>query len=234
MVKTQSSFLEFLRHVASGQIDQVLRGLKANPSFATIASDVGATRREASRYFLSEIGHYVYAGDTALHMAAAGARLAVAELLVGRGADCRAQNRRGAQPLHYAADASHSDPSQQAEMIRYLLSLGADPNALNVDGVSPLHKAVRTRSCTAVQAMLDGGADPRAPNKSGSTPLHLAVQPTGRGGSGSQRARQQQAEIIKLLLHRGARVSDKDGNGRRVDHAAKSEWIHRLIQQAKD
>ena len=32
---------------------------------------VGASRAESSQYFFDEIGHYVYAGDTALHLAAA-------------------------------------------------------------------------------------------------------------------------------------------------------------------
>ena len=75
----------------------------------------------------------------------------------------------------------------QAETIEYLVSIGADPNAVDRAGVTPLHSAVRTRSLAAVRALLDGGANPRQPNKAGSTPLHLAVQTTGRGGSGSPR-----------------------------------------------
>src|SRR5437762_9162113 len=134
---------------------------------------MGATRQAASPFFFSEIAHYLYAGDSALHMAAAAFRRPVAELLVARGADCHAKNRRGAQPLHYAADANHWDPTAQAETIVYLLSVGADPNALDNSGVAPLHRAVRTRSLPAVQALLDGGANPRGPNKSGSTALHL-------------------------------------------------------------
>jgi hypothetical protein len=85
-----------------------------------------------------------------------------------------------------------------------LISAGADPNALDRSGVSPLHRAVRTRSSAAVRALLDGGADARRPNKNGSTPLHLARTTTGRGGSGSAYAREQQADIVGLLLARGA------------------------------
>src|SRR5581483_9048719 len=169
------------------------RRLAASPSLATTSADVGATRQEAATYFFREIRHYLYAGDTALHMAAAAFRRPIAELLVAQGADCRAKNRRGAQPLHYAADANRWEPAAQAETIAYLLSVGADPDALDKSGVAPLHRAVRTRSLPAVRALLDGGADPRAPNRAGSTPLHLAVQTTGRGGSGSAHAREQQA-----------------------------------------
>lgn len=229
MDKANSVFLDFVRHVVSGDIDEVARRLVATPSLATMPSDVGATRQDATTFFFSEIAHYLYAGDTALHMAAAAFRRPVAELLVAHGADCRAKNRRGAEPLHYAADANRWNPTTQAEMITYLVSVGADPNALNTDGVAPLHRAVRTRSLAAVRALLDGGADPRVPNKAGSTPLHLAVQTTGRGGSGSEHARQQQAAIIKLLLQRGAMPTDKDGRGKRVDQAATSQWVRTLL-----
>src|SRR5438552_1229541 len=206
----------------------------AESSLATASSDVGATRQDASTFFFSAIAHYLYAGDTALHMAAAAFRRPVAELLVAHGADCRAKNRRGAEPLHYAADANRWDPTAQAETIEYLLSVGADPNALDRSGVAPLHRAVRTRSLPAVRALLDGGANPRAPNKTGSTPLHLAVQTTGRGGSGSQHARQQQTDIIRLLLERGASPTDKDGRGKQVRQAATSDWIRTLLRGADD
>src|SRR5258707_13111302 len=118
----------------------------------------------------------------ATHMAAAAFRRDVAALLSAGGATCGARNRRGAEPLHYAADANRWDPIAQADTIEYLISAGANPNALDRSGVSPLHRAVRTRSLAAVRALVDGGADSRRPNKAGSTPLHLAVQTTGRGG----------------------------------------------------
>ncbi len=229
MPKVNSAFFVFVQHVVKGDIDEVSRRLAARPSLATAPSDVGATRQDASTFFFAEIAHYLYAGDTALHMAAAAFRRPVAELLVAHGADCRAKNRRGAEPLHYAADANHWNPTAQAETIGYLASIGASPNALDKSGVAPLHRAVRTRSLAAVRALLDAGANPRAPNKAGSTPLYLAVQTTGRGGSGSEHARQQQTAIIKLLLERGASPSDEDGQGKQVHQAATSEWIRILL-----
>ena len=224
-----SVFLDFVRAVVAGDIDQVSSRLAAQPSLATASSDVGATRQDASTFFFPEIAHYLYAGDTALHMAAAAFRRRVAELLVADGAECRAKNRRGAEPLHYAADANRWDPVAQAETLTYLMSIGADPNAVDSAGVAPLHRAVRTRSLAAVRALLDGGADSRQPNKAGSTPLHLAVQPTGRGGAGSSEAREQQAGIVRLLLERGARVTDRDRQGKDVHRAATSEWIRALL-----
>jgi ankyrin repeat protein len=205
-----SAFLDFVRAVVAGDIGQVSRLLAGDPALATAAADVGATRQDASDFFFADIAHYFYAGDTALHMAAAAFRRPVAEILVAGGADCRARNRRGAEPLHYAADTNRWDPAAQAETIEYLLSVGADANALDRSGVAPLHRAVRTRSLPAVRALLDGGADPRLPNKAGSTPLHLAALTTGRGGSGSPPAREQQAAIVRLLLERSARSPDRE------------------------
>ena len=153
----------------------------------------GATRQESTDYFLVEIAHYVYAGDTALHVAAAGNQPDMARALVAAGADVRAKNRRGAQPLHYAADshpgAAGWDPDAQAATIAYLIEAGADPNAVDNSGVAPLHRAVRTRGAAAVNALLHGGANPRRPNRNGSTPVTLATQNTGRGGSGTPQAK---------------------------------------------
>ncbi len=215
-----TGFLEFVSLVVEGDIDRVSRELADAPALATMAADAGATRQQAEPFFFTDIAHYLYAGDTALHMAAAAFRRDVARLLVAHGAACRARNRRGAEPLHYAADANRWDPIAQADTIEYLISAGADPNALDRSGVSPLHRAVRTRSPAAVRALLGGGADSRRPNKAGSTPLHLAVQTTGRGGSGSPHAREQQAAIVRLLLESGARPSDQDLRGRTVHQAA--------------
>jgi ankyrin repeat protein len=228
-----STFLGFIRLIVDRDVDGVARRLRASPTLASVAAPVGASRQEATTYFFTAIAHYMYAGDTALHMAAAAFSRPIAEVLVAHGAECRARNRRGAEPLHYAADANRSDPRAQAEVIEYLLSIGADPSAVDDSGVAPLHRAVRTRSLLAVQALLDGGANPRQPNKAGSTPLHLAVQPTGRGGSGSDEARRQQAGIIRLLVHRGARTNDKDGRGKSVLEAATGAWIRTLLREAK-
>ena len=229
MPNEASPFLDFVRHVVNGDVREVSRWLENDPSYALMSSDAGATARESSKYFFEDIAHYIYRGDTALHMAAAAFSRPVAEVLATNGADCRARNRRGAEPLHYASDTNHWNPSAQAEIIEFLLSIGSDPNTRDNSGVAPLHRAVRTRSLAAVRALLDGGADPRLPNKNGSTPLHLAVQTTGRGGSGSAHAQQQQTGIIELLLEHGAKPTAKDDRGRTVIDSAVSEWLHDLL-----
>ena len=127
-------------------------------------------------------------------------------VLLARGALVGAKNRRGAEPLHYAADGGPNlptwNPLAQAATVTCLIEAGANPNALDKSGVSPLHRAARCRCTAAVRALLAGGADPSLANKSGSTPLALATQTTGRGGSGSPEARREQVEIVRLLRER--------------------------------
>jgi len=226
-----SRFIDFVRLVVAGDIGEVGRRLADNRALATASLTVGATRQEASTFFLADISHYVYAGDTALHLAAAAFRRPVAELLIADGADCRAKNRRGAEPLHYAADANHWSPMPQAEVIQYLTLVGADPDALDESGVAPLHRAVRTRSLQAVRALIEAGANPTRQNTAGSTPLHLAVQNTGRGGSGSDQARHEQAAIIRYLPQHGAKPTDRNRRGTPVYQAARSEWIRVLLAE---
>lgn len=228
-MKKPPTYVEFIRCVVRGDVAAVARCVAQQPGFATSGAKVGATRQQAAEFFFEEIAHYLYAGDTALHMAAAAFCRPVAKLLVEHGAEVRARNRRGAEPLHYAADAHRSESAAQLQTIEYLLAIGADPDALDKSGVTPLHRAVRTRSAAAVQALLDGGADARKPNGSGSTPLHLAVQTTGASGSGGAAARDEQVRIVKLLLDHGARVTDADGRGTPVLDAARDPRIRALL-----
>src|SRR6266540_1532647 len=195
----------FLQAVIDGEVSVVSRLLSSNPEFATTRVAVGATRGDAGEFFYERIKHYCYRGDTALHMASAAFQRSTARLLVRKGAALDAKNRRGAEPLHYAADANWWNPKAQSETISYLLSVGANANARDANGATPLHRAVRTRSAMAVKALLAGGADVRLTNKNGSTPFDLATRDTGRSGSGSPLAREQQKEIVAVLLEAGAR-----------------------------
>lgn len=189
--------------IASGDAETVDRLLADDPALPRAALEAGATRTDAPANFLKEIAHYVYAGDTALHVAAAAHRPAMVRELIRRGAEVAAKNRRGATPLHYAADGgpgrSAWNPAAQAETIACLIDAGADPNAVADGGVTALHRAVRNRCAAAVEALLAGGADPLRANGNGSTPAMLARQATGRSGSGSPEAKAQQAEIVAFL-----------------------------------
>ena len=202
----ETALMALIHAVVVDDLSAVSAMLIESPELATAQVRRGATRDTATEYYFDDIAHYLYAGDTALHIAAAGYRVAIAQDLIASGAEVSARNRRGAQPLHYAADGQPSsanwNPDAQAATIAQLIRAGADPNATDRSGVAPLHRAVRTRCAAAVTALLDGGADPRRANNNGSTPMKLATQNTGRGGTGSAESKAQQQQILQLLqLH---------------------------------
>lgn len=229
----ESELRELFSIIAARDVPKALQVLAKSPTLAQRVAEVGATREDPSTYFFAKISHYSYAGDTALHLAAAAYATDIARQLVSLGANVHARNRRDAEPLHYATDGGPGsdswDPEAQEAVIQFLIQTGADPNAKDATGVAPLHRAVRTRCTSAVRALLRSGADVRLANKSGSTPLHLAVQDTGRGGSGSPAARAEQKEIIQLLLAHGASPADEDSSGISARARAKAEWIQRLL-----
>jgi hypothetical protein len=171
--------------------------LSVTPSLAT-----GGLAR-ADEFFLAERRAQVYAGDTALHAAAFSYDVQMARDLIERGADVRARNRRGAEPLHAATMGAPGsttwDPPGQRAIVGYLIEAGADPNAAANGGVTPLHRAVRNRCSAAVQALLLGGADPLLRNDRGSSAADLTQWTTGRGGSGSAAAKAEQQIILELL-----------------------------------
>jgi hypothetical protein len=171
--------------------------LARTPSLAT------AKLSRDDEFFLAARLAQVYEGDTALHAAAFSYDAAIAEDLVALGADIRARNRRGGEPLHAATIGSPGstnwNPTRQRDVIVRLIELGADPNAAAIGGVTPLHRAVRNRCSAAVKALLGAGADPRLQNDSGSTAFDLVRWTTGRGGTGSSAAKAEQQTIIELL-----------------------------------
>jgi hypothetical protein len=195
-----------------------------------------AQQTEKPKLYQAKILHWLYVGDTALHLAAAGHRDKIAQALLAAGADPNAAaNHRRATPLHYAADgyivAAAWDPARQVKTISILLAAGADIHASDKNGATPLHRAVRTRCAAAVKCLLDAGADPLRRNMPGSTAFHLAVQNTGRGGSGAAVAIAAQRSIILELLSRGVDPAIKDGNGKSVREWATSAWIRTLLDE---
>ena len=201
--------------------------LRADTTLATRPID------RAKLYDL-KIFHWMYVGDTALHLAAAGYRVEIVQQLLAAGANPNAtSNHRRSGPLHYASDGSVSGPEwdekRQVKTLRLLLAAGAEIDAQDKNGAAPLHRAVRTRCAAAVAFFIKAGSNPLLKNKSGSTPFHLAVQDTGRGGSGAEEARDGQRRIIQEFLSAGVSKLLKDGKGKSVLDCARSGWIRDLL-----
>jgi ankyrin repeat protein len=204
-----AALMALARTIVAGDAAGTSRLLAASPELARASFEEGATRQTAQAY-LNAIGRYFYTDDTLLHIAAGTYETAIVQELIGLGADVRARNRRGAEPLHAAAVGLPGSPTwnprAQEATIDCLIEAGADPNATDKNGVTPLHRAVRTRCAGAVSALLAGGADAHRKNMSGSTPMLLATLNTGRGGTGSPEAKEQQRAIMRLLQqHRATR-----------------------------
>jgi len=202
-----------------------------------LRADAELARRlmDGPKLHTSGIFHWIYARDTALHLAAAGHRVEIVRLLLQAGADPNAAlNHRRSGPLHYAADGFVGgpawDPDRQVATLQVLLEAGAHIHAQDKNGATALHRAVRTRCAAAVRFLLRAGADPALGNESGSTAFHLAVQNTGRGGSGSEAAVAAQRDILRAFLDAGVSPELKDGRGRSVRRCVRSAWIRGMLE----
>jgi len=87
---------DLLRIIADRDHGAALVLLDQAPSLATWCV------ARSDEFFLAERGAQIYEGDTALHAAAFSYDSEAARVLLARGADIRAKNRRGAEPLHAA------------------------------------------------------------------------------------------------------------------------------------
>ena len=197
------ALIALMRTIASSDRVLALSLLAATPALAVATLGQGAQRTSSENVFFADCHSYVYAGDTALHVAAFAYETVLAQHLVIAGADVRARNRRGAEPLHAAVTGTPGsrnwNPQQQAAVITYLIEAGAEPNATAAGGMTPLLRAVRNRCSAAVRALLDTGADPHQANDRGSTAFTLAGLTTGRSGSGSPEANAEQELIVAML-----------------------------------
>lgn len=213
--------------IGSGDVETVQALLAESSSIALF-------RASKDRLFES-IPHWLYAGDTPLHLASAALQPEVVSALLVMGGDPAAINRRGATPLHYACDPRPQigvwDPARQVRIIDLLVRAGTPVSLPDRGGATPLHRAIRARSAAAVRCLLSHGADVNARSKErGSTPLHLAV--TGSGASGTADTRDEQQQIIVALLESGANPSATDWRGRTVLALARSEEVQRFLASA--
>lgn len=153
---------------------------------------------ETLRFLLSEredVNQRQADGATALHWAAHRDDLNNAVLLIEAGADVKASNDLGVQPLWLAC------VNGSAPMVRVLLGAGADPDAAPSNGEAPLMHAARAGSVDAVKLLLLHGAEVNA-----KTPLE---EQTALMWALAEKY----ADVARTLIEYGAEVSARSRHG---------------------
>ena len=154
------------------------------------------------------------AGSTLLHHAAGFAPLATVRLLLDKGADVNAKNRRSSTPLHWGI---HDEAR-----VRLLIARGASIDMKQVDGRTPLYQAASIGSGHSVlRLLLDKGADPALATANGQTPLMAAA---GRGD----------VEAMLMLIEKNANVNARNGAGATALMGAAASGNPRAVQLLLD
>lgn len=109
-------------------------------------------------------------GWTPLHRVAWQGDAALANMLLGHGADVNAATHSGWTPLHLAAQMGHE------QMAEALLAQGADPHAAMTNGLTPLHCAAMRGRAAVVALLLAHGADANVRSNGAQTPLDWALR----------------------------------------------------------
>lgn len=154
------------------------------------------------------------AGSTLLHHAVAFGTIEIVQLLLDKGAEVNAKNRRSAMPLHWAV---HDEAK-----VRLLLSRGVQINARQVEGRTALYQAaVLGGGLPVLRLLLDNGADPAIGSLVGQTPLSVA---SVRGD----------VDAMRLLIEKGANVNAKNGAGDTPLMAAATSGNSRAVRLLLD
>ena len=133
-------------------------------------------------------------GRTPLSVALWLARREVAELLIAKGAEIEEVGLGHRTALSYAVASGDN------HVVQILIKKGVDVNLVGQHRTrTPLASAAAEGHRAIVETLLDAGADIQAGDRHGGTPLDYAIS--------SRRLR-----IVRLLLHRGARIDREPTN----------------------
>lgn len=175
---------------ATGAVKALLAGgapLEAQDQrhFTPLWSALAGGARHVAKILLARGARVVNPGAavTSLRLAVEHGLLELAQLLIAKGVDVSARSRDGRQAIHLAAGKTGA-----AKLIALLLEKGVKVNATDAQGNTPLHVASRGVLRFLTVARAGGGA--------ARTPVRLAS-----------------AEVLALLLARGAHVNAKNRRG---------------------
>lgn len=150
-------------------------------------------------------------GATPLYLAVMNKSVSMVKLLLDRGADVNIKSKNGTAAIHSAVHSAPNNP-ESSNMIELLLNSGATLEALDNRNCTPLMWSISSFKgvyipLSITELLLDKGANVNAQNIDGSTPLMYAV---------NNKKNPQSAQVISLLLARGADLDLKDKNGNKA------------------
>lgn len=190
---------ELMKAVIRGNLDIVLEALQQNPATLSIVDSDG---------------------DTALFYAAKKGRIDIASVLIKAGANVNHSNNVGQTPLMYAgfhdmteyllgcgAEANHVSQANETALVKAAEDNNTETLQILLEyGVghmdTALHGACAAGSYDSAQLLLESGVDPNCRVVDGGTPLMRAVC-----------AGYSNAELVRLLLSKGADVRATDNDG---------------------
>uniref|UniRef100_A0AAR2IPZ0 Ankyrin repeat domain 44 n=1 Tax=Pygocentrus nattereri TaxID=42514 RepID=A0AAR2IPZ0_PYGNA len=121
-------------------------------------------------------------------------------LLVDQGAEVSCKDKRGYTPLHTAAS------NGQISVVKHLLNLSVEIDEANAFGNTALHVACFNGQDAVVSELIDYGANVSQPNNKGFTPLHFAAASTHG------------ALCLEFLVNNGADVNVQSRDGKSPLH----------------
>ncbi|KAH9066762.1 ankyrin repeat-containing domain protein, partial [Lactarius vividus] len=147
--------------------------------------------------------------STPLHVASRYGNLAIARLLLNRGANAsaNAMGDLGSTPLHKVSYGKYKSQDHGVRVAQLLLKHGVDVNVSRTDHWTPLHVASCYGNLAIVRLLLDHGAATNAETDNGENPLHKA-------SCGKYESQEDGLGVAQLLLEHGA-----DVNAPRADHS---------------
>lgn len=198
---------------------------------------------------VSYVKWHIKNGDTPLHFASGGAKVAVCKLLLDNGANVNARGINDSTPFFNAISGGRFEVcdllveySVDVKTLRldggnylhyfstfgfratleWLLKKGLDVNEKNKKGDTPLHLASLNGNRCNCATLLKYGADINCTDGQGQTPLHHAVT--------YYKYNTNRKQLCIMLLKNGANPSLKDNRGRSSIDIAPSSYIKQYLK----
>lgn len=157
-------------------------------------------------------------GSTALFLAVEQDSQPAAEALIAHGADVNLPGRSGLTPIEAAAYMGNES------LVRLLIQKGGDPERIDATGKGPLCYAVARGFTKVANELLEHRIDVNARYGNNLTALMWAAGHDDGAGSDDV------ADVITLLISRGAHINDQDNRGRTALMIAASLGHQRAVE----